>query len=104
MANADKAFWDMVEGKVAGAPATRLLGWKCLHLPPEDGTIAVEFQPREEFLNPAGIIQGGFVAAMLDEAMGPVVYATLEPGEFNVAFVESELRDAGDRLLATATA
>lgn len=133
MANTDQAFWDMVKGTVPGPPATRLLGWRCLNIDPEKGTIAVEFQPREEFLNPAGSVQGGLVAAMLDDTMGQIVYATLEPGEFNpslefkvsfirpvklgtlianarivhrghsIAFAESELCDADGQLLATAT-
>jgi len=134
MANTDRAFWDMVEGKNPGPPATKFLGWKCLRIDPEKGIIAVEFHPREEFLNPVGNIQGGFIAAMLDETMGPLVYSTLDPGEFNttlefkisflqparlgtlltnarivyrggsIAFVESELHDTDGQLLAKGTA
>jgi len=85
MANTDQAFWDMVEGRASGPPATTLLGWKCLHLDLDGGAIVVEFHPREEFLNPVGNIQGGFIAAMLDDTMGPLVYATLHAGEFNTS-------------------
>ena len=134
MPRTDRDFWDMVEGRSSGPPAAEHLGWKCLQIDPEKGTIAVEFHPRQEFLNPAGNIQGGFVAGMLDDAMGPIVYSTLEPGEFNatlefkvsfvrpaklgtlvakarivhrgrsVAFADAELRDSDGQLLATATA
>jgi len=32
--------------------------------------------------NPVGNIQGGFLAAMLDDTMGPALAATLDAGEF----------------------
>ena len=34
----------------------------------------------ERFANPAGIVQGGFLAAMLDSAMGASAVTALEPG------------------------
>src|SRR6201989_2269031 len=37
---------------------------------------------REQFLNPVGAIQGGFLAAMLDDTLGPALVATLGPGLF----------------------
>ena len=37
---------------------------------------------KPEFLNPAGNVQGGFLAAMLDDTMGPALSATLDAGEF----------------------
>src|SRR6201989_2226160 len=37
---------------------------------------------REQFLNPVGAIQGGFLAAMLDDTLGPALVATLPPGMF----------------------
>ena len=38
---------------------------------PEDGRIEIAFHPNETMLNPRGAVQGGFVAAMLDDTMGP---------------------------------
>jgi uncharacterized protein (TIGR00369 family) len=61
----------------------------------ELGTIEVEFEGKEEFTNPAGKIQGGFLAAMLDDTMGPALSATLLAGEFaptlnlNVQFLDA---------------
>src|SRR5262249_35659694 len=49
---------------------------------PEAGTIEVAFTASEQFLNPAGFIQGGFLAAMLDDTLGPALVATLGPGLF----------------------
>jgi uncharacterized protein (TIGR00369 family) len=48
----------------------------------EKGIIELEFEGKEEFKNPAGKIQGGFLAAMLDDTMGPALSATLLAGEF----------------------
>jgi uncharacterized protein (TIGR00369 family) len=46
------------------------------------GTIEVAFAATDQFLNPAGVIQGGFLAAMLDDTLGPALVATLGPGQF----------------------
>lgn len=59
-------------------PAAALLGWHVLDARPADGWIQIGFEGRREFLNPAGFIQGGFLAAMLDDTMGPAVFAHTE--------------------------
>jgi uncharacterized protein (TIGR00369 family) len=59
-------------------PVARLLGWHILDARPETGWIRIGFQGRDEFLNPAGFIQGGILAAMLDDTMGPAVFAMTE--------------------------
>lgn len=41
----------------------------------EDGVLRVSFETRPEFANPAGVVNGGIVSAMLDDAMGPLVVA-----------------------------
>jgi acyl-coenzyme A thioesterase PaaI-like protein len=48
-----------------------LLGWELEAVDPDAGTIELSFTAREEFLNPAGYIQGGSLAAMLDDTLGP---------------------------------
>jgi uncharacterized protein (TIGR00369 family) len=58
------------------------LGWRLLSASPEEGTIEVAFTASEAFLNPAGVIQGGFLAAMLDDTLGPALVAGLSPGDF----------------------
>jgi uncharacterized protein (TIGR00369 family) len=49
---------------------------------PGEGTIEVAFTATDAFLNPAGVIQGGFLAAMLDDTLGPALVAGLDPGDF----------------------
>lgn len=55
-------------------PCAELLGWKLLDARPDEGWVRVRFEARPEFRNPAGSIQGGFLAAMLDDTMGPAVF------------------------------
>lgn len=115
-------------------PCAELLGWHVLEACPRDGWIRVGFEGRREFLNPAGFIQGGFLAAMLDDTMGPAMFikgegklftptidmhvsfiAPARPGPIvgegqvvqagkSIAFLEGRLTDAAGTLLATATA
>ncbi len=58
---------------VAAPPIAKLLGWKLLAHDSERQWVRVGFDPKPEFLNPAGIIQGGMLTAMLDDTLGPAV-------------------------------
>ena len=75
-------FWDVMAGREVPPPAAALLGWELVSVDPDAGTIEVAFTATEQFLNPAGVIQGGFLAAMLDDTLGPALVATLGPGQF----------------------
>lgn len=127
-------FWDAVAGRVPAPPAARTLGWDLEDVDPEAGTIRVGFNARPEFANPVGVIQGGFLAAMLDDTMGPALIATLAPDQFaptlelkvsflrsarpgrlvgtarvvhrggTIAFLAGELCDAAGNVVATASA
>jgi len=68
-------------------PCAKLLGWHVLDARPEEGWIRIGFMARREFTNPAGFIQGGFLAAMLDDTMGPAVYVMSE-GALYTATIE----------------
>jgi len=115
-------------------PCAALLGWRLDAHDAERGWIRVRFDGRREFLNPAGFIQGGLQAAMLDDCMGPAVWirtggalytasidmsvSFLAPARSGplfgegqviqlgktVGFLEARLTDAEGRLLARATA
>jgi acyl-coenzyme A thioesterase PaaI-like protein len=78
----DGMFWDVMEGRAAPPPAGILLGWELLSVDPDAGTIEVAFTAGDQFLNLVGVIQGGFLAAMLDDTLGPALVATLGPGLF----------------------
>jgi uncharacterized protein (TIGR00369 family) len=127
-------FAKIISGEVPPAPITKLLGWKFLEFDSALQVIKVEMQARPEFVNPAGLIHGGTLAAMLDETLSPALAATLGPGEFAptveikvnfvspakvgrvfgtgrivnkgrlICFLEGQLHDEQGNLLATATA
>jgi uncharacterized protein (TIGR00369 family) len=127
-------FWDVMLGRKPPPPAAVTLGFKLLDIDETQGTIRVEFEGKEEFLNPMGVIQGGFLTAMLDDTLGPALVATLEKDSFaptielkvnfirpapvgkligegrvvarggSIAFLAGELRTVRGELLATATA
>jgi uncharacterized protein (TIGR00369 family) len=75
-------FWDVMEGRIEAPPAARLLGFELLEIDPERGWIRTRFQARPEFRNPVGNIQGGFLAAMLDDTLGPALGSTLADDQF----------------------
>ena len=76
-------------------PASRLLGWTLRDVDPAAGTIEIGFTADERFTNPGGTVQGGFLAAMLDDTQGPALFAMTD-GEvyaptidFNIAFIKA---------------
>ena len=114
-------------------PSSKLLGWHLLDVRPKDGWIRIGFDGKGDFCNPAGFVQGGILSAMLDDTMGPAVFAMTEgrlytatisltvnflapakPGRIigearvtqlgkTVAFIEGRLTAKDGTLLATAT-
>lgn len=118
----------------AKPPCADTLGWELIEADEEHGRITAAFVGRPEFCNPRGNIQGGFLAAMLDDTLGPAVLvrtggaqscATIDlsvsflapaaPGRLigsgrvvklgkTIAFLEGELRAAGGEIVARATA
>lgn len=75
-------FWKMQSGELPPPRAAVTLGLRFTQVDAGAGTIEAEFEGRPEFTNPAGVIQGGFLAAMLDDTMGPALAAQLARGEF----------------------
>ncbi len=62
------------------SPCAELLGWEPILITP--GYVRVRYAARESFCNGMGNIQGGFLAAMLDDAMGPALFTLLDEGQF----------------------
>ena len=75
-------FWKIVEGQLPPPPCAKTLGIEFAAIDGERGTVEVKFEAKPDFLNPVGHVQGGFLAAMLDDTMGPALTATLEAGQF----------------------
>lgn len=75
-------FWKIQAGTAPVPEAVKTLGGKIVRVDAERGSVETSFEGKREFTNPAGAIQGGFLAAMLDDTMGPALAATLSQGEF----------------------
>ena len=127
-------FWEAMDGRRPPPRIAQTLGFELRSWDAESGEMQVGFTVGEEFTNPVGNVQGGIVAAMLDDTLGPAMVATLAPGDFaptlelkvsfirpakpgafvgkarvvhrggTVAFLAGELHDEDDVLLATASA
>ncbi|MDP9878001.1 uncharacterized protein (TIGR00369 family) [Variovorax boronicumulans] len=88
-------FWKIQAGTAATPEAVKTLGGKIVRVDAEQGSVETSFEGKRDFTNPTGAIQGGFLAAMLDDTMGPALAATLNEGEFaptlnlNVSFHRS---------------
>ena len=64
--------------------ASRLLGWTLQAIDPDAGTIEIGFTADRQFANPQGFVQGGILAAMLDDTHGPALFAQLDGAQFPV--------------------
>jgi acyl-coenzyme A thioesterase PaaI-like protein len=82
MGDSESPFWAAVRGEIPPPPAAKLLGWKVLEAEPGSGRIRVQFEATNEFTNPIGNVQGGFLAAMLDDTLGPALATTFSGQEF----------------------
>ena len=58
--------------------SAELLGWTLRAIDHSAQTIEIGFELDDRFVNPGGSIQGGFVAAMLDDTQGPALFGTSE--------------------------
>ena len=127
-------FWAIVNGQASPPPSAQLVNWRFVAFDEATGVLSCAFEATHAFLNPVGLVQGGILAAMLDEAIGPVAAAvshgavlaqTLEMkisymraarvgfilGEGrilhrgrDILFLEGRLFDSDRRLIALATA
>ncbi len=112
---------------------TKLFGIEPISVGPEPGMVEIAYHPDHRMINPRGDVQGGIVAALLDNAMaralaalndGKVIAATVDmnvsflrpvkPGRVTskgrvtrqgrtIAFLEAELFDTDGTLLARGT-
>lgn len=130
----ENLFWQTIDRNGPLSNAAELLGWTFIEYTSKHRQMEVSFNAPATLTNPLGTIQGGMISAMLDDTMGPAVYANLEQGQVAVTvklqtcFVRpvnpghvsgqgrlvkrgrkywytcGTLKDADDNILATATA
>lgn len=132
--NRNAVFWRVVSGELPLPPAAKTLGWQFVRYDEGSGEIHVAYTAEAALTNPLGNVQGGILSAMLDDCMGPAIYATLPPNKIavtvetktlfirpaspgkilgtgkiehikgNLCFASGQLSDTSGRVLATATA
>ena len=76
-----KAFLERGAPLPIPGPLAESLKGSILALDHEAGTALVAFEPDERFLQGAGVIQGGIVAAMLDFACAVAAFGRLKAGK-----------------------
>ena len=131
MPTPDRPVADGIQDR--SAPCHHLLGRRVLRAERDSGTSELTFEAPEAFTNGMGNVQGGFLAVMLDSAMGVALSTVLDEGEVpptlemkvsfiqpakvgtiagtarvvhrskSVAFVEGELHSRAGTLLARGT-
>lgn len=59
-------------------PSARWMGMKILERRADEQYSKVSFSPNEDMINFGGVVQGGFLTAMMDDAMGFNAFVSLE--------------------------
>lgn len=68
----------ILDGTLPPPPIGGTLGFRLVAV--EEGRAVFEGEPGEHLLNPMGTVHGGFLATLLDSALGSAVMTTLPPG------------------------
>jgi uncharacterized protein (TIGR00369 family) len=70
MSLSDEQIRTLLNDPANHPPSARHLGFELMAFSVEERWAEIAFSPRPEFANPLGHVQGGFICAMLDDAMG----------------------------------
>ena len=76
-------FQALMAGRTKTPPCAKTLGVTVISHDPATHTVELEFEGRPDFANPIGNVQGGFLAAMLDDAMGLASASAMSVEEFS---------------------
>lgn len=86
-------FWQVADGRQPPPRIAATLGLAVTKVSAEEGLVEADFEAGPEFNNPVGNVQGGILAAMLDDSMGMALGCLLAAGEFaptlnlNISFI-----------------
>ena len=92
-------FLEIIAGRLPPPPIGTAMNFRAVSA--AEGLIVFEGEPSAAFLNPLGLVHGGWHAAMLDSVMGCAVHTTLAPGflfttiEMKVNYVRALLPGTG---------
>lgn len=69
----------MMEGRHPHSPYANTMGFDLVEV--EEGRVVFIGRPTQDFLNPIGVVHGGWTATILDSAMAHATQTTLKVGE-----------------------
>lgn len=90
----------MVNGKLPPPPFAGTTRIKLTEV--DEGRVVFTGMPERAFLNPLGTIHGGWIATIIDSALGCAVHSTLKPGQtytttaMTVHYVRALTPDSGE--------
>jgi uncharacterized protein (TIGR00369 family) len=90
----------IIAGRLAAPPIARTLNYGLVEVAP--GRAVFAGVPSLDHYNPLGTVHGGYIATLLDSAMGCAVHSKLAAGqtyttlEFKMNFVRPVLHDTGE--------
>lgn len=79
---AERFFEAIAAGKIQPPECAKTLGLDIIAYDLDAHTVELSFEGKPEFANPIGIVQGGFLSAMLDDCMGLASATFLNLGQF----------------------
>ena len=97
--NGLEVFRQMIAGELPQPPIAGTLDFKLVEI--EKGRAEFVGTPKTGYYNPLGTTHGGYIATLLDSAMGCAIHSTLEAGkgstslEFKVNFVRPIFEKTG---------
>ncbi|MGL4261999.1 MAG: PaaI family thioesterase [Afipia sp.] len=78
----ERFFEAIAAGKLPPPECAKTLGLEIIAYDLDAHTVELAFDGKPEFANPIGIVQGGFLSAMLDDCMGLASATMMSVGEF----------------------
>ncbi len=79
---AERFFEAIAAGRLPPPECAKTLGLDIIAYDLDAHTVELSFDGKPEFANPIGIVQGGFLSAMLDDTMGLASATAMHVGEF----------------------
>jgi len=78
----ERFFEAIAAGRLPPPECAKTLGLEIIGYDLDAHTVELTFDGKPEFANPIGIVQGGFLSAMLDDTMGLASATAMNVGEF----------------------
>ncbi len=78
-ATLEQRYGEQLERFLLPPPSFETMGGEFLRFDPSEGVLQTRFPVRREWLNPYGLMQGGMIAAAIDNTLGPLSMLVAPP-------------------------